>query len=229
MIAPSGTRLRRVPLHPSSDVGPTTSGCNVVPARWPSSSSSTRAISQPVHVSGGHRLHRPPSPGANLASPRLVGATDAPFEVPAELGSRSDRSALVTCRSGHWLADVELMQRLIEVPVAPRIATSCRRATTTRSIRRPTCGERNRCPRPTCCRRSICDHAWRQHDHGGSTRQADGALAVVLGSVRQRPASARDRLRVQPSTYAFEDWMIGAAIGCSTTTTCRRGWPRMRR
>ena len=70
---------------------------------------------QPVHLSGGDRLHRSPAARADVASSRLVGAGHR-RAVRGAGGARHGTGALVYLSLGSLgSADVELMQRLIDV------------------------------------------------------------------------------------------------------------------
>ena len=101
------TRVGRVPgrvrPHPSTDVAGVQRLGAVVrrPLRWPISSSSTRATTStctPIPKVIDYTDRRPLGPTWHRLD-SSVRATDAPFEVPAELGTDDPDASSSTCRS----------------------------------------------------------------------------------------------------------------------------------
>ena len=127
-------------------------------AAWPISSSSTRAIALNLYTYPEVIDYTDRRPlGADLASPRLVGACDRrAVRGAARTRARRRRVDLPVARFarfGRRRADATPHRRArphaaplhrVEGPVARHVRPA-----------RRTCGALSRCPRPTCCRRSI--------------------------------------------------------------------------
>ena len=126
-----------------------------------------------------------------------VRATDSPFEVPAELGT--DGALIYLSLGSLGSADVELMQRLIDVlgHTPHRYIVSKGPLHDTFDLPDEHVGRTAGAADQRVAPRRSGDHPRRQqHDHRVlPLRQADGGAAPVLGSVRQCPARARNGLR----------------------------------
>ena len=114
---------------------------------------------EPLHLPAGRRLRgSPPArPRRGVRLDSTVRATDAAFELPAELADRPAGSALIYLSLGSLgSADVELMRRLVAVladtPHRYIVSKGPQHAASTTSPR--TCGARSSCRRPRSCRSS---------------------------------------------------------------------------
>ncbi len=130
-----------------------------------------------------------------------VRTTDAAWELPEPLAS-ADGPLLYLSLGSLGSGDVELMQKLIDsladTPLpGDRLDGPAARAAAARREH-----DRRRVPAPDLAagtRRRGHHPRRQQHGHREPVlRQADGAAAVVLGSVRQCAAHGRDRLRHPP-------------------------------
>ena len=177
------------------------------------------AVAQPLPLPGRGRLRaraaarRRPGTGS---SPRV--RDDRRRLRAARAARRRRRARSSTSRLGSLgSADVELMQRLVDVLAAiaaPRSSSPRARSTSELELADNMCGRRVPAAAVDPAAGRPRHHARRQQhdDRVPPLRQADGRAAAVLGPVRQRPAGRRDRLRRPPAhrTRSRTDELLGA-------------------